>query len=139
MSENEKFENKQPETEKLENEKTENEPCSREIPADAAFDRWLGDQLERGETYLDDNGFTDTVMARLPGARLGDKAAALILTLTLLITSAAVLWQLPVLGILIDIGISLSLLSDTFTIGGTLAFILLSSGLGIWALKRDSA
>nr|WP_255771381.1 hypothetical protein [Microbulbifer guangxiensis] len=63
---------------------------------DPEFDAWLSRELKFDEPYLDDNGFCEQVMARLPApSRRSEKRASRMQYAAVVAASAIVAWQFP--------------------------------------------
>nr|WP_255775383.1 DUF5056 domain-containing protein [Microbulbifer sediminum] len=64
--------------------------------SDPDFDAWLGQQLQFSEPYLDDDGFCDGVMERLPApTRRSEKRVTHTQYAAVVLASAIVAWQFP--------------------------------------------
>ncbi|UHQ55466.1 hypothetical protein [Microbulbifer sp. YPW16] len=64
--------------------------------SDPDFDTWLGQQLQFSEPYLDDDGFCDGVMERLPApTRRSDRRVTRTQYGAVVLASAIVAWQFP--------------------------------------------
>ena len=66
---------------------------------DEDFDRWLSQQLGEAESYLDDDGFTASLMAKLPEQPLlqpTKTSSRWPVAIAALLSTALVLWFFPV-------------------------------------------
>ncbi|MBB3063431.1 hypothetical protein [Microbulbifer rhizosphaerae] len=60
------------------------------------FDTWLGQQLQFSEPYVDDDGFCERVMARLPApSRRSERRATRVQYAAVVAASTIVAWQFP--------------------------------------------
>lgn len=60
------------------------------------FDTWLSQQLQFSEPYVDDDGFCERVMARLPApSRRSERRATRVQYAAVMAASAIVAWQFP--------------------------------------------
>lgn len=63
---------------------------------DPEFDRWLSQQLQFNEPYLDNDGFCEAVMSRLPApARRSERRVTRAQYAAVVAASAIVAWQFP--------------------------------------------
>lgn len=63
---------------------------------DPDFDAWLGQQLQFSEPYLDDDGFCDQVMERLPAPTArSERRVTRTQYAAVAVASAIVAWQFP--------------------------------------------
>ncbi len=66
-----------------------------------AFERWLSNRTQ--QTYIEDAGFTDQVMARLPEATHQNSYQGLIVAIATLFACLIAAWNVPVLGMVFDL------------------------------------
>ncbi|GAB2883913.1 hypothetical protein ACCI51_15585 [Microbulbifer echini] len=63
---------------------------------DPQFDAWLAEQLQFDEPYLDDDGFCENVMAKLPApSQQSERRASRFQYVAVLAASGIVAWQFP--------------------------------------------
>ncbi|WP_444924708.1 hypothetical protein ACJJH9_06735 [Microbulbifer sp. DLAB2-AF] len=63
---------------------------------DPQFDAWLAEQLQFDEPYLDDDGFCERVMAKLPmPSKKNERRASRVQYIAVLAASGIVAWQFP--------------------------------------------
>ncbi|BBM02926.1 hypothetical protein [Microbulbifer sp. GL-2] len=63
---------------------------------DPQFDAWLSEQLQFDEPYLDDDGFCESVMAKLPApSQQSERRASRFQYIAVLAASGIVAWQFP--------------------------------------------
>ena len=100
-------------------------------------DDWLAQQLRQSEPYIHDNGFTETVIDKLPQRPVSNLLHYGLLLLTLLTSLLIVAWHFPILGLIIDAGVSLSQLNLMTLVTSAVLFASVSTVVAVWALNND--
>ncbi|GAA5524464.1 hypothetical protein Maes01_01021 [Microbulbifer aestuariivivens] len=102
---------------------------------DPEFDAWLSRELRFDEPYLDDDGFCEQVMAKLPApSKRSEKRATRIQYAAVVAASAIVAWQFPVDEVLTE-AVRQSVSLYTLLGAGLLASLVAMAG-GILAARR---
>lgn len=103
------------------------------------LDQWLAREFQRSTEYIDDNGFTDQVMARLPAAPVSERTRGfrpllVAVVIGLLVGLAAVL-TVPVPPLLAALlgGLMAAPLTVWLQVGGALSLLaMLGAGYWVW-------
>jgi hypothetical protein len=101
-----------------------------------AFENWLSQQLRDADDYIDDNGFTDAVMEKLPAKPLfaPQKTSRIPTLLALLFSSALVISVFPV-GYVVESVFFTQVSFFTLALAGV-AFSTLTGAFAIFANKH---
>ena len=100
-------------------------------------DQWLAQQLQQSEPYIEDNGFTDRVVERLPKQPVSELQHYVILLLVTLPSLIIVAWSFPLASLLEKLSVSISRLDYLPLLASTLVFTAVSTLAAVWAEKND--